>query len=93
MFKKAVADRVPQAILARPKQGFEAPIGDWLRGTLREFAHDRLFASHAPTQGLVDPAAVRRLWHEHQSGAGDHAPHLWAVLMFELWAERFARAN
>jgi asparagine synthase (glutamine-hydrolysing) len=93
ILKKAAADRVPEEILARPKQGFEAPIGDWLRGTFREFAHATLFASNTPCEGQVDLITVRDLWCEHQSGARNHAPHLWAVLMFSLWAERFARAD
>jgi hypothetical protein len=32
---------------------------------------------------------VRRLWDDHQRGARDHAHHLWALMMLELWHRLF----
>src|SRR5262249_13665253 len=36
VLKRAVADLVPRAILARPKRGFGVPIRRWFRGPLRD---------------------------------------------------------
>jgi asparagine synthase (glutamine-hydrolysing) len=93
ILKKAVVNRVPQEILTRRKHGFEIPIAMWLRGPIRERAHAILFESQAPAAEMIDRAAVQELWDRHQSGREDHAPHLWAALMFKVWAARFARGE
>ena len=90
IFKKAVADRVPADILARPKQGFEVPVGAWLRGPLRDITHASLFDAGAPGAELLDRASLVVVWESHQSGRTDGTHHLWPALMFRLWAKRFA---
>ena len=89
IFKQAMADRVPHEILTRRKHGFELPLAAWLRGPIKEFAYATLFGSAGPADALLDASVVRRLWDNHQSDRLNEAPHLWAVLMFKLWANRF----
>jgi asparagine synthase (glutamine-hydrolysing) len=89
ILKKAVADRVSGDILARPKQGFEAPVGRWLRGPLRDLAHATLFDPVVPGAELLDRASLVVVWERHQSGRTDSTHHLWPALMFRLWAKRF----
>ncbi|MBK7045165.1 MAG: hypothetical protein IPH48_01280 [bacterium] len=38
----ALADRLPRDVLERPKQGFGAPVTDWVQGPLRDLARDLL---------------------------------------------------
>src|SRR5205807_1002355 len=40
ILKEILARRVPRALFERSKQGFESPIAEWLRGPLRDWAHD-----------------------------------------------------
>ena len=89
ILKRAVADRVPADILARPKQGFEAPVGRWLRGPLRDMAHASLFDPGVTGSELIDRASLVGLWEGHQSGRTDGTHHLWPALTFRLWAKRF----
>ncbi|NQU70454.1 MAG: asparagine synthase (glutamine-hydrolyzing), partial [Rhodospirillales bacterium] len=42
ILKSAMADRLPQELLHRPKMGFGVPIERWLRGELRDMAYDVL---------------------------------------------------
>ena len=71
----------------RAKRGFSVPIGDWLRGPLRDWAEDLLAAERLESDGLLNPAAVRRMWAEHLSGHRQWGAQLWAVLMVCSWAE------
>ena len=87
---RAVLDRyVPRTLVERPKMGFGVPIGEWLRGSLRDWAND-LFSSRDFGGGLLDAPAVRKLWHEHASGTHDWTAGIWTALMFEAWRLHWA---
>jgi asparagine synthase (glutamine-hydrolysing) len=88
IFKRAMSNLLPQDVLSRPKRGFVAPVGDWLRGGLREFANRALFDKTAYDE-LLNRAVIARLWKEHQSGKRDYSRPLWAILMFKLWQRNF----
>jgi asparagine synthase (glutamine-hydrolysing) len=69
----------------RPKQGFELPLAGWLRGELREVAHDLLFSRQAVGRGYVRPQAVKGIWDAHQRRSRNHAAQIWALMVLELW--------
>ncbi len=85
---RRVLDRfVPRAIIERPKMGFGVPIGEWLRGPLREWADALIGEDRLRREGFFDADLVRRTWDEHQQGQRRHYL-LWDVLMFQAWLER-----
>ncbi len=85
LLKRALAGRVPDAILQRRKQGFGVPIGRWLRGPLRPLLDEVLHRDRLRRVGLFSPEAVNRLVREHVAGEQNHQRSLWALLAFELW--------
>jgi len=90
LLRRFLEGRIPPDILARPKHGFEAPTGEWLRGPLAPMASDLLLGPTARARGIFSAPAVARLWAEHQSGRRDHRHRLWSLLMLELWFREFA---
>lgn len=76
---------VPRALVDRPKQGFGAPVGRWLRGPLRDWAEAHL--SDAALKGTVfgNTEPVRRLWQSHVSGRADTSHYLWSILQLQSW--------
>lgn len=76
---------VPRDLIERPKAGFGIPVGDWLRGPLRDWADDLLSEEKLRRDGLIDPAPVRRAWIEHLSGRYDWTHRLWIILMLQAW--------
>jgi asparagine synthase (glutamine-hydrolysing) len=79
---------VPRELIERPKAGFAIPVGEWLRGPLREWAEALLDETRLQSEGYFHPPPIRRKWAEHLSGRYDHTPSLWAVLMFQAWLEK-----
>lgn len=80
---------VPRELLERPKQGFGAPIADWLRGPLREWAEDLLSPASLARTGILDGAEIRKRWVHHCANTQDYSFFLWQVLMFKAWHEQY----
>lgn len=76
---------VPQHIVDRPKRGFDAPVGAWLRGALRDWAADLLSRESLERQGVIDPTTTDVLWRAHQSGRVDTSSYLWSLLSLQAW--------
>lgn len=89
VLRELIARRLPRALMERPKQGFGVPVGQWLRGPLRDWAEALLDPARLAEGGLIDPTPVRAAWERHLSGRENRATQLWTVLMFEAWRERW----
>ena len=89
LLKTALKPLLPDRILNRRKMGFGVPIDAWLRGPLREMAHDVLLGKAARERGLFQVETVRHLLEEHGSGREHHHQQIWALLMLELWFRMF----
>jgi asparagine synthase (glutamine-hydrolysing) len=85
VLKHAFKDLLPDKIYTRPKQGFEMPIGEWLKDELHE--EFRLTVRSADTE-LLDREAVLALHDSHVSGHRDYEWFLWNVYVFVHWHAR-----
>ncbi|HZQ05897.1 MAG TPA: asparagine synthase (glutamine-hydrolyzing) [Anaerolineae bacterium] len=88
LLKRAFAAQLPDEIQVRGKQGFNVPIGLWLRDDLREWTRERLVENRA-LDAYFKPTAIRALFDEHTSGRVNHGKKLYALLMFALWQEQY----
>lgn len=89
LLKRYAERRVPASVIHRPKMGFSIPLAAWLRGELRPMAEDLLLSERSLSRAYFDPIAVRRMWTNHQEGRRNHAHHLWALMVLELWHRLF----
>jgi asparagine synthase (glutamine-hydrolysing) len=89
ILRQSMKKVLPEPILTRPKMGFPAPIGAWFRGAYRSVIDDYALGARSRDRGVFDPAFVRNLVAEHQSGARDHSQRLWSLVNFEMWARQF----
>ncbi len=91
LMRRALRGVVDDAVLARPKAGFNVPMPVWIGGLLRELFRDVLSSAMVTRVGLFRPAYVERLFAEHDSRRADHSFRLYALLAFHLWYERYVR--
>ncbi|MBV9527814.1 asparagine synthase (glutamine-hydrolyzing) [Sphingomonas sp.] len=86
ILREAIRPWLPPEILTRPKQGFQIPMADWLRGPFGDEARSIWNDSGARDLGYLRPATVDRLFAEHRRGAADHSRILYAITVFGLWS-------
>jgi asparagine synthase (glutamine-hydrolysing) len=93
LLRQVLYKHVPRQLIERPKQGFEVPIGLWLRGSLKDWAAALLDRSRLRSEGFFDPDRVDRVWQDHLSGRCNHGLELWSVCMFQAWYEAQRQAG
>jgi len=89
LLRQVLYQYVPRELIDRPKMGFTAPIGEWLRGDLREWAEELLNENRLRREGYLRPEPVRKLWNEHLEGKRNAEDPLWNALVFQSWRERW----
>lgn len=85
VFKRAVRELLPVAVLHKPKHGFAVPLDPWFRGELKDFSFEVLLDSRTRERGYFNTGFIERLWREHVEGRNVWTGHLWGLLNFELW--------
>jgi asparagine synthase (glutamine-hydrolysing) len=89
LLRRAAARWLPSDVLAKPKQGFGIPLGQWFRGPLAPLAGDLLSSRTFKERGLIREGAAQRYLKSHLAGEADHGELLWLILSLELWARRY----
>jgi asparagine synthase (glutamine-hydrolysing) len=89
ILKTMLARRFPPAWFERPKQGFGMPVEQWFRGELRGLLERYTDPARLRRRGLLQAETVGRAVREHLSGRRNFARKLYALVAFEVWADRF----
>jgi asparagine synthase (glutamine-hydrolysing) len=85
LLRRLLEKHVPGGLFDRPKQGFGMPVGDWIRGPLRDWAESLLDAADLAHEGTFDAARVQERWRMHLRGETRSGEGLWRLLMFRAW--------
>lgn len=89
LLRRLLQKHIPDHLLDRPKMGFAVPLGDWLRGPLRDWAESLLSESSLKSTGLFHPTPVREMWQRHLVGEINGHYALWSILSAQAWYERW----
>ena len=89
LLRQVLYKYVPRNLVDRPKMGFRLPLASWLRGPLRSWAEDLLQPTNLEEAGFLSSRPIRERWKEHVEGRRDWSRHLWSVIMFQAWSQRW----
>jgi len=87
LLKTLLHRHVPRELVDRPKMGFAVPVGEWIRGPLRDWAEALVSEERLKREGYLDAKLVRMEWAQHLK-SGDRQFPMWNVLMFQAWLEK-----
>ncbi len=89
LMRRSLSGRLPDGIVDQRKQGFGTPVSRWFRDSLRPLVTDMLSEDRLSRRGIFEPRMVASIVDDHMQERADHSEHILAMLMLELWQERF----
>jgi asparagine synthase (glutamine-hydrolysing) len=87
---EAARTLLPESILTRPKVGFRVPVGDWFRGSMRDYLYDHLTGADSVTIGYYRKPALLKALAAHVTGRTNLEKLLWSLLNLELWHRQYS---
>jgi asparagine synthase (glutamine-hydrolysing) len=85
LLRQLLRKYLPDSLLQRPKMGFGVPVGEWIRGPLREWAEELLDEPRLRADGFLHAPLVRAKWRRYLQGASLEGDGIWHLLMFQAW--------
>jgi asparagine synthase (glutamine-hydrolysing) len=90
ILKHAVRDLLPEDLIHRRKQGFPAPISQWVfADEFGRYLRDTVLHSSLVREGLLDGGALQGYVDAHWSGKQDRGALLWTFFNLTLWHRRW----
>jgi len=89
LLKELMRDKLPQAILQRPKIGFDIPAHDWLRGPLRGLLEESLRYGATEHGNLFRAEVIDAVFRRHVQKKTNSGYHLWGLMVMFLWMKKW----
>jgi asparagine synthase (glutamine-hydrolysing) len=89
ILKRALRGIIPDRVINRKKEGFGAPINEWMLDRLGGFIEHTLMNSSLRRRELFDYDFIGRLLKEHRRGRVNYSFFLWSLLNLSLWHEQW----
>jgi asparagine synthase (glutamine-hydrolysing) len=67
LLRQVMKNRLPSGHLDLPKKGFRVPLHSWMRGKLRGWAENFVFAE-SPATPFLNQKGIREIWNSFQRG-------------------------
>lgn len=88
ILRRILFDKVDKSHFDGVKKGFTVPLEDWLRVELKDWTHSLLSKEKLNDAGLKEEIILKR-FDEHKRGTRNWHFHLWDVLMYMSWREKY----
>lgn len=85
ILKKAFEHEFPNKFLDKSKQGFNSPVGDWLRSGLRKELESYIEPKFLKSQEIFKTDNIITLVKNHLTNKKDNTYSVWAYYCFQKW--------
>ena len=89
LLKKYLENKFPRDFTRRKKQGFGTPINSWLSNELKELTRSYLNPEILAQQEIFNTPYVQEILDEFYSGKEFLNKRIWALLVFQIWKDKF----
>ncbi|MEX2191026.1 MAG: asparagine synthase (glutamine-hydrolyzing) [Bacteroidota bacterium] len=93
ILKKAVEGLIPDEIIHRRKQGFAAPVNEWLRTDWKGFLQQRLSSSPLLKRGIFRQEFIQSMINRHANQKQQAGGQLWTLLNLFLWYDHWIEGH
>jgi len=80
---------LPHDIIYRKKQGFDAPIKEWLKNEWYDYIVMTFKQSSLTQQNILNLNFILKLVEQHRNSRYNHARQIFNLLNLVLWHKRF----
>jgi asparagine synthase (glutamine-hydrolysing) len=87
IIRQVLKNYMPEDFFDKPKKGFAVPIGDWLKGPLKNLTLEMLSERRLINDGFLNYEMVKEILNEHFSNRKDRSHDIWSILIFQLWLD------
>ncbi|MFH1740706.1 MAG: asparagine synthase (glutamine-hydrolyzing) [bacterium] len=90
LLRRFAGERLPRAILERPKQGFPVPLNSWLRASFGQLAEETVLSKDSRICNWFRRESLKDLFEENKGSDSPTDLHrLWILFVLEIWARRW----
>lgn len=89
LLKELLYSYVPRELFNRPKWGFGAPLGFWLKNELRPLLESALSEEKTKQIGILNYSTVNSLKQRFFNGEDYLYKKLWQMIVLHKWAEKY----
>jgi asparagine synthase (glutamine-hydrolysing) len=93
ILRRVAEGLLPKELMRKGKRGFSIPLAFWFRHQLKDFVLRVLSPSRVAEMGYFHPKKVSELIQEHMAARANHENKIWALVVFSLWHEAFAKGS
>ena len=89
LLKKAVEPILPHDIIYRRKQGFTAPMNEWLAKQWHSYTKDNILNSELSKLGIFNKDYMKSILLKHKEGKTNAGTMIYSMLNLHLWYKQF----
>lgn len=91
LHKRALRKWLPKDVIYRRKKGFDNPLGDWLRTSMRPLVEDCLLGPDSSMPRYFNQAYIRKILELDRQGKEPYTRQIYLLISLELWHRAFLR--
>lgn len=83
--RELLAKIMPNVDYKREKYGFSLPMESWIRGSLRNWARERIFSDEIRALGVFDEKIIKKDWMQHLDGKQNYSDQIMMLCVLSEW--------